>query len=125
MQHVRVREFKSKKQQKKEESSEEEVSTDSSDESTSSEEEQPQHQRRGKQKREEKVEVRSVDHIKFYSSEIPVEKKAKKEMHFVEYTHTEEKALQRKEYKQLKNKKPKGKNPHKGDKRVERFESDY
>ena len=127
MQHARVREFKTKKQQKvEEESSEEEVTTSSSDESSEEEQPQQQQQRRGgRQKREERPQVRSVDNIKFYSSEIPVEKKAKKEMHFVEYTHTEEKAMQRKEYKQLKNKKPKGKNPHKGDKRVERFDDDY
>ena len=102
MQHARVREFKSKKQQKvEEESTSSEESTDSSEDWSSSEEEQKR--KPNKQQREES---RSIDHIKFYSSEVPVEKKAKKEINYVEYTNTETKAMQRKEYKKLKNKKP-------------------
>ena len=49
---------------------------------------------------------------------------SKEILNYVEYTNTETKAMQRKEYKKLKNKKPKGKKPHGGDKRVE-FGEEY
>ena len=67
---------------------------------------------------------RSVDNIQIYSNNHPIEQKAKKEKVFVEYDDSKTKDEMRKDYKKLKNQKPKGKNPQRGGKRVETFYDD-
>ncbi|GAB1227074.1 hypothetical protein ENUP19_0317G0084 [Entamoeba nuttalli] len=81
-------------------------------------------EREEKYEKPHKKQVRSVDDVKIYSVNHPIEQKAVKEKHFVEIDDTKSKNDMRKEYKSQKHQKPKGKTPQRGGKRIERFEED-
>ena len=75
-------------------------------------------------RRDNRQDERSVDNVKSYSKFHPVEKKAVKTVEYVEIDNSKSKDEMRKEYKQQKHQKQKGKTPTRGGKREHMYNED-